>query len=41
VAHTIVREAAPPITADRTFSPDLAAIRTLIRAGRFAEAFAE
>jgi histidine ammonia-lyase len=41
IAHAIVREAAPPITADRTFSPDLAAIRNLIRAGRFAEAFTE
>ncbi len=40
-AFSIVREVSPPITADRTFSPDLAAIRTLIRNGRFADAFTE
>lgn len=39
-AYSIVRERVPKITADRTFSPDLAAIRELIREGRFSECFA-
>ena len=40
-AFSIVRERVLKIDADRTFAPDLAAIRSLIRAGRFGEAFVE
>ncbi|MGP1310214.1 MAG: histidine ammonia-lyase [Phycisphaerales bacterium] len=40
-AHRIVREVALPIEADRPFSADLAAIRGLIRAGRFVEVMPE
>lgn len=36
-AHSVVRERVAPLTSDRTLSPDLAAIRSMIRDGRFAE----
>jgi len=40
-AHAIVRERVAKIDADRSFAPDLAAIRALIREGRFGACFEE
>lgn len=36
-AHAVIRERVPKLDADRSLAPDLAAIRSMIRAGRFSE----